>query len=275
MQDGGSDELSDETASSSMGESPEHEQLSWKNKIAATARREVRSTLDLMAIAQAPHLRNVRARGLPEGQILEDNDSVAKPALALMRPPSVEEMGGAGDWSASFPWYGHRRALARLTGVLAGGLVGASLWLFRDSLPEPIPVVLVIMWGIAFVYALWSAYGLTAALLNRTTVQLRAGRLYVRHGPLSVGWPGIELANSDIRQLYVKRTVDSGWLPIPYSRSGETVEAPMYELHAVTEFDNDIRLLRAPRYEITSYLERTIERKIGVEDQPVAGEYVE
>ena len=99
-------------------------------------------------------------------------------------------------------------------------------------------------------------------LLNRTTVAVSGGMLTVRHGPLP--WrPAPTIRAVDLEQLYVERVTKR-------SKNGTTVT---FTVRAVTRDHKGQKVVTGlERLEQALYLEQQIERSLGIEDQPVAGE---
>ncbi|MCK6447327.1 MAG: hypothetical protein L6Q99_13130 [Planctomycetes bacterium] len=105
-------------------------------------------------------------------------------------------------------------------------------------------------------------YFVVATFLNRTTVTATRDRLRVRHGPLP--WLGnVELARDDVEQLYCKERV----------HRGKRSTSVSYDLCARVKSGPTVRVLRsASDAEQALYFEQTLERALGIRDEPVAGE---
>jgi hypothetical protein len=100
-------------------------------------------------------------------------------------------------------------------------------------------------------------YWFLAFLLNHTTLRADHHGLTVRHGPLP--WPGSHfLPRDDIVQLYV--TMHRG------RRSGIS-----YRLRAMLPLQTVVLLPHVRSAEEALYFERAIEKRLGIEDQPVPG----
>jgi predicted Zn finger-like uncharacterized protein len=102
-------------------------------------------------------------------------------------------------------------------------------------------------------------YTALTGLFNRTVIEVDAGGLSVRHGPIPAKG-NRDIALSDLRQLF---TVE-----IAGNKGVRT-----YELHAVVRNGPTVTIatgLSDTRQAL--FLERTIEDHVGIVDQPVAGE---
>ncbi|MCB9746171.1 MAG: hypothetical protein H6741_00820 [Alphaproteobacteria bacterium] len=105
-------------------------------------------------------------------------------------------------------------------------------------------------------------YYAVANLVNRSRVDVTAGTLRVRHGPLP-WWPMPTLPARDVEQLYVTRKVRR-------NKNGTTVT---YELRAVTrEHAGQLILGGLDELEQALWLEQELEDHLDIRDRPVAGE---
>jgi hypothetical protein len=99
-------------------------------------------------------------------------------------------------------------------------------------------------------------YWFLAFLLNRTTLRADDRGLDVRHGPLP--WPGSRyLPRDQILQLYVTM-----------HRTRRNIN---YRLMAMLPFHNAVLLRHVRTPEEALYFERALEKRLGIEDQPVPG----
>lgn len=105
-------------------------------------------------------------------------------------------------------------------------------------------------------------YFVAATFVNRTTVTATRDRVVVRHGPLP--WLGnVDLPSSEIEQLFCKERVQRG-------KRGTSVT---YDLCAKRKTGPTARVLRsAADADQALYFEQTLERALGIRDEPVAGE---
>lgn len=106
-------------------------------------------------------------------------------------------------------------------------------------------------------------YWALCGFLNTTTVEAEGGRLTVRHRPLP--WPGnATWAAAELSQVYVKEKVHR------HKDGGET---STYDVLAVTREGRGTKLLSGlPDADSALFVEQEIERRLGIEDRPVAGE---
>jgi hypothetical protein len=105
-------------------------------------------------------------------------------------------------------------------------------------------------------------YATLAGLLNRTTIQVDATRLTVRHGP--VPWrPQPTLMRRELEQLYVTREVSRG-------KNGVSVT---FSVRAVTRDHSGLALVKGlDQLDQALWLEQEIERHLDLRDRAVAGE---
>jgi hypothetical protein len=105
-------------------------------------------------------------------------------------------------------------------------------------------------------------YVTLTGFVNSTVVRVDRGRLSVRHGPLP--WAGNrDYADGEVEQLYCKERVQRG------KRSEQTT----YEVWAVLAGGRSVKLLSAVGGdEQALFLEQRLERALGLQDRPVAGE---
>ncbi len=104
-------------------------------------------------------------------------------------------------------------------------------------------------------------YFILALLFNRTRITLDAQALTVRHEPLP--WRGnCQLDPLDIAQLYCKRRTH-------HTKNGTSYS---YEVRFRTQQGQDVSLLRRlPNDEGALYLERLLEKQLGIRNEAVAG----
>jgi hypothetical protein len=125
-----------------------------------------------------------------------------------------------------------------------------------DALPDSLFLA-----AFAFV-AFCALYGGVAGILNSTRILVSAEKLAIRHGPLP--WLGNqELAAANLRQLYVKEKA---------SRSNNSTSVH-FELHALGHSGGDKKLLGGIQSsEQALFIERSVEKYLGIEDMDVRGE---
>ncbi len=139
---------------------------------------------------------------------------------------------------------------------LAYAWLGVQVGIMTDT-PGPgaalFPVVHA-LFGLGLLYA--TAMG----LLNRTTIRAQRTGLHVHHGPLP--WFGGG-AVPPIDQLYAKRRM----------RNTKEGAVYVYELHAVLKSGNQRKLVGGLTQDLQAlWLEQELERHLGIEDRPIAGE---
>ncbi len=105
-------------------------------------------------------------------------------------------------------------------------------------------------------------YYTLAGFVNRTTVDVSRNHLTIRHGPLP--WPGNkELPGRQLTQLYGEE----------HTRTNKGQTTTTYHLLAVDRAGQKMKLLTGLEdKEQVLYLEQALERRLGIEDAPVAGE---
>ena len=107
-------------------------------------------------------------------------------------------------------------------------------------------------------------YLAVAFVANRTRIEACAHRVVVQHGPVPVGGK-VVLARDEIRQLFVREIVKKDH----EDRSSTTV----YDLCAVLANGRERRLVKEiPHPHHAVFLERELERAMGIASIPVEGE---
>ncbi|PTL81726.1 hypothetical protein [Vitiosangium sp. GDMCC 1.1324] len=112
-------------------------------------------------------------------------------------------------------------------------------------------------------------YWALAGFLNTTRVRVNRGEITINHGPLP--WPGNRTVPAQgLTQLYClkewSRKPDIFGLSYGY-------RGPSFSLLALDQQGNKVKLLsRIKNKETALYLELVLERRLGIEDSPVAGE---
>jgi hypothetical protein len=107
-------------------------------------------------------------------------------------------------------------------------------------------------------------YSVIAGLLNSTRIEVRSGRIIVKHGP--VPWRGnLDRSTGDVDQLYVVRRARQS--------NRNSAITGMYDVMAVSRDRTGFPLVRSlPTVDIARYIERTIEQRLGLENRPVVDE---
>jgi hypothetical protein len=104
-------------------------------------------------------------------------------------------------------------------------------------------------------------YSTLCGFVNRTRITVEGGQLSVHHGPLP--WPGNQaIAIESLRQLFCEEIVGSKG-------------ARSYRLSALLRTGEKNRLLSGLKEPDTAlYLEELLEKRLGITDERVAGEYL-
>ncbi len=107
------------------------------------------------------------------------------------------------------------------------------------------------------------AYYTLCGFLNSTTVETDGSRLSIHHRPMP--WPGnLDFGAGDLAQVYVKEKV---------SRRSDGTSSSTYDVLAVTRGGKGLKLLSGlTDLDQGLFVEQEIERRLGIEDRPVAGE---
>ena len=110
-------------------------------------------------------------------------------------------------------------------------------------------------------------YYTICGFVNKTVISVREGKLKIKSSPMP--WPGANknISVDDIKQLYVKETVNRG-------KNGSTTYSYSLRYHSTGKRDK----LLVSGYILNSaedamYLEKKIEQFLGIADMPVQGEY--
>ncbi len=127
------------------------------------------------------------------------------------------------------------------------------------------------------IIGLVGGYMALAGVVNKTVIRL-GRRLSIRHGPLP--WPGNRTIDAArIRQLYVVRRERYRWHRIHDHRHDlhtlrEPVLVTWFALRAVLDDGTSLTLIdRIDDEEEAAWLERAIEQRLGIADQPVRSEF--
>lgn len=105
--------------------------------------------------------------------------------------------------------------------------------------------------------------------INTTYITASSFELQVYHKPLNIfGWNNMNIPREEIVQLYVERHIES---------SGENDHAKTYEYYLLAMLKNSERKvlisgLKKP--EVAFYLEHQIEKRLDLDDRPIAGEFI-
>ncbi|MEL6836634.1 MAG: hypothetical protein AAFP77_26775 [Bacteroidota bacterium] len=159
-----------------------------------------------------------------------------------------------------------RWGLHLFIGLIFGGLPGFMLF-FITAVENDVPF---------FVYPFLSLFILVGAymffrglsyFLNTTYITASSFEVRVDHRPINfLGWRNLSIPKSEVTQLFVERIVES-----------KTNNRPnyAYNLLAVLENGEQEYLIRGlKKAEVAFYLEHQIEQRLGLEDQPMDGEFI-
>ena len=156
---------------------------------------------------------------------------------------SSDRLRIAWNWDVSF---------AELLGAVI--TLGLVIWSLVKMDDPPIAVV-ASAWFLG-AFGVWLLLRVVAQILNQTNVEVRGGRLTIDSKPFGRRY---ELVGSEIAQLYCTMATSkhSAW----------------YALHALMRDGERLPLIdEVPEAERAFYLERELERRLGIADAPVAGE---
>lgn len=106
-------------------------------------------------------------------------------------------------------------------------------------------------------------YSTLASFLNTTAIEVTFDRLTVRHGPLP--WLGnLDLPTLEVAQLYCKQKTHRGKNSVSYT----------YEVHAQLSSGDDKKLMSGLHDASQAlYIEQEMERRMGIQNRRVAGDY--
>jgi hypothetical protein len=119
------------------------------------------------------------------------------------------------------------------------------------------------------------SYVTLAGMLNTTRVEASRSELTIRHGPLP--WPGNRtVPGHELTQLYCQEARGSKKGLFGMFHDAGDLFASSYSLHGVDRQGRQVKLLSGleDKNQVL-YLELALERQLGIEDSPVAGELAE
>jgi hypothetical protein len=157
-------------------------------------------------------------------------------------------------WSEAFGMLGAWWLVVAMTFAICAV---AQLSGHRGALPHFAPLF--------FVATLGALYGFAAALVNRTTIEVRGAELTVRHAPLP-WWGARTIERGTIDQVFCDLVESRG-------RSGRILR---YRVVLRTS-DGDERVLvgRLIEPEQALFIEASLERALGIQDRQIVGELAE
>lgn len=163
----------------------------------------------------------------------------------------------------SWRWFTGHVVLPWLFCLVFNGFMGYwySQVLSEQEIPWGAAVVGLLPGGICLALAYW----LALRTFNSTYVEVSRDLLTVRHGPLP--WRGnLSLPGRSLSQLYVEKVVSDF-----VNSSHEHIVT--YNLMALDREGRKLTVLRRlEAAEEVLYLERLLERRLGIEDRPLAAE---
>jgi hypothetical protein len=100
-----------------------------------------------------------------------------------------------------------------------------------------------------------------SGLVNTTRIEVGSGQLSIKHGPLP--WPGnLVIETAQLKQLYCTEKYS-------HSKSGTSVS---YTVNVVLATNKMVPLVKnLPEKDQALYIEKIIESRLGITDEPVAG----
>ena len=186
---------------------------------------------------------------MPKGLVVDDGGSVLTITRKWGRGPAIFFLIFSGFWNMIVGVF----VVAGIAGAFnepkAGEMGGWFIWVFLT------PFIAV---------GLGTGYAALALLLNRTTIRVDGSTLTVDHAPFR--WPGRRSIDTySLDQLYCQEYV-------AYKQNN----VPQYRLaiHALQKDGTRVKLLGGIENAGQAiYLERLLEKHLGIEDRPVRDEY--
>jgi hypothetical protein len=150
-------------------------------------------------------------------------------------------------------WFGLRTIATTISAMLMPAIF--FVFMYPKGLAA-IPHLFLLFLGAGFCV---TAYTALAGWVNHTHITVGQGKLQIRHAPLP--WPGNRIEDSsNLKQLFAKE--------VRGQKNSVT-----YELHAITRDERTIKLVGGlESSEQAHYIERQVEKYLGIEDAPVKGE---
>ena len=138
---------------------------------------------------------------------------------------------------------------------------GFLVFWYAVAVKQGAPVAMVLFPLIHVAVGLGLTYFTLATFVNSTTVTVGKGKVAIRHAPLP--WAGNRvLGRADVKQLFCAERVNRGRNGVSVTYSVESVQASGRRLPILKGLEKDQAL----------YLEQALEKALGLEDRPVAGE---
>ncbi len=135
---------------------------------------------------------------------------------------------------------------------------GFALWYELARSPSEIPLVVLLAAIVHVTVGVSITYATLAGFFNRTIIEADTTHLAIRHTPMP--WPGNrEVRAGDLQQLFCEEQVDN--------------KSVTYRLSAVLRDGRKLPLVKTlPEPNQALFLEHTLERRLGIVNQAVAGE---
>ncbi|HYD39958.1 MAG TPA: hypothetical protein VEB43_03945 [Anaeromyxobacter sp.] len=208
---------------------------------------------DVQTCERCGHQEPFRAVGrCPECQEYFFPGGDAHPRDEVRQPASIEWSREPGRFTISWRW---PRGMGSILLLATVGLSVLFAVLSRSVVLPALFAAVGLYWGLALT-------------LNRTSIVLQDGWLRVRTGPIPVR-RAVALRTADVRQLYAAPEMKTA-----QRKDGSTSVRKVFNLVARTEpGDARVKVVAdLPEAELALYLERALERELGLRDQPVAEE---
>jgi hypothetical protein len=186
------------------------------------------------------------------------------------RPVRLHEEENDQGTVLSWRWFGAKHVFTALGCLIWDGVVLVFLSMVLMS-RAPLVSLLFILPHLSA--GLFLTYRSLAGLLNTTRVEVRQRELTIRHGPLP--WPGNRtVSGHELTQLYCQKGRVKVWGNIKFVLPSSGNES--YSLLAIDRQGRQVKLLSGIEdMDMVLYLELALERRLGIEDSPVAGELAE
>jgi predicted Zn finger-like uncharacterized protein len=179
-----------------------------------------------------------------------------RPAVPL--PPGITVNNQGSGIEIDYSWFSWGILFLLFFAIVWNGFV--LVWMAGVISMRAGPMALFGLFHLSI--GIFLAYTSLAGLLNHTVIRVEMGELKIEIGPLP--WPGNRvLQASEVVQFYTKEHI---------TRNRRSVSVT-YAVHAVMRTGNQIQLMgKLSTAEQALYIEQTLERTLGIQDQPVAGE---
>lgn len=198
------------------------------------------------------------------GDVLSHTRSPALAGRALPRsdvplPKGYAVDDSSGRFRLTRRWFSPKAFFFLFFSLFWNGILSVFLVAIATG-QVPLPVLAFLSLHLAV--GVGMAYFTLCSFVNHTVVEVDGERLLVRHRPLP--WPGAPTVPiADLQQLFSREKVSHG-------KNGTSVT---YELHASLRSGGVLRLLSGlDTPEQALFVEQQLENRLGIRDEPVAGE---